>query len=105
MSKRRLFLLVLLSYLGAWGTTFALGGPAVERVLRHKYGKTIEQVDEITDETRSSIVIDYTVPAPFVVRAETRYVGFMWCGEGAAWTLFTLPGKAWILSKRVHWFA
>ena len=36
---------------------------------------------------------------------ETRYVGFMWCGEGAAWTLFALPGKAWILSKSVHWFA
>lgn len=103
MTKRRVLGVVCLSYFTAWAATVALGAPAAKRAVFAQFGDGIELVDQHTGESSMAVTLETSVPVPFHVRVATDYRGAIWCGEGVDWTLFTLPGKAWIMGKRLKW--
>lgn len=105
MRRRRLVLLAL-SVALAWIATATLGIRAAEAaVMSRVCGRyEVARVSSIGDvDSGPAIAMNSFAIAPFVVRVEYDYIGFIWCGEGAVADVLWFPGLAQVLRKHVHW--
>ncbi len=107
VNRRRLLVVAFVVVL-AWVVTATLGVRAAETALMSRVcgGNQVPRVPSIKDVNAGpAIQIKSFAVAPFVIRVDYDYIGFIWCGEGGVADVLWIPGRAQILRKQVRWFS
>jgi hypothetical protein len=106
--RRRIVAIATSIYSLLWAATATVGLRSAKdaAIWQITYGASVPEVASLDDiKEGPAIAVHGFAIAPFLLRVDYDYSGFIFCGEGATITYVWAPFFIHQVSKHVHWFS